>query len=342
MLPDELRQIDSLAGVSLDGPLFNEARNAAHAAGKERVTMFLPSFKTYSSSELCNTGSCDSFPAISITGKACQLNCEHCRGKLLEPMIEASDPESLWSQAQAAVKRGATGVLITGGSDAECRLPFGRFIGAISKIKERLKISIAIHSGLIDRRTALSLSCAGVDTAMIDLIGSEKTIRDVYHLDKKVEDFEESLAALCDTGMKVTPHIVVGLDFGQIVGEPRALEMVESHPVGSLVVVVVVPYYAKNPSMFPAPEPEAVGRFLVECRRALGPMEISIGCARPGGAHKVKTDLYALAAGIDGIAYPADGMVEAARALGYQVLVRRSCCSMDMGKTGISTVSACV
>jgi hypothetical protein len=257
-------------------------------------------------------------------------------------MIQAPDPESLWNEAQAAVKRGATGMLITGGSDAECRLPFNRFIGAISKIKERLEISIAIHSGLIDRKTALSLSDAGVDTAMIDLIGSEKTIREVYHLDKKVEDFEESLAALCGVGMKVTPHIVVGLHFGKIVGEQRALEMVENHPVDSLVVVVVVPYYAKTLSMFPAPEPEAVGRFLIECRRRLGSKEILIGCARPGGAHKVKTDLYALAAGVDGIAYPADGMVRAAETLGYQVSVRSSCCSMDMGKMGFNKVAPCV
>ena len=41
------------------------------------------------------------------------------------------------------------------------------------------------------------MESAGVDTAMMDVIGAEETIRDVYHLDRPVEDFEATLAALC-------------------------------------------------------------------------------------------------------------------------------------------------
>mgnify|MGYP006148798749 CR=1 FL=1 len=59
-----------------------------------------------------------------------------------------------------------------------------------------------------------------MDTAMMDVIGSDETIREVYHLDRPVDDFESTLAALCSTRMQVVPHIVIGLHYGRILGEP--------------------------------------------------------------------------------------------------------------------------
>ena len=35
------------------------------------------------------------FPAFSITGGACALNCDHCQAKILEPMIPATSPAEL-------------------------------------------------------------------------------------------------------------------------------------------------------------------------------------------------------------------------------------------------------
>ena len=74
------------------------------------------------------------------------------------------------------------------------------------------------------------MESAGVDTAMMDVIGAEETIREVYHLDRPVEDFEATLAALCATRMEVVPHIVIGLHYGRILGEARALDICARHP----------------------------------------------------------------------------------------------------------------
>jgi len=328
VIPAELGAIPQLEGVDLDGSLWARARAAAGARGSAAIGLYLPSFKRYATSELCNAGSCGGFPAISITGGKCALMCAHCRGRLLRHMTPAPDPEALWDAAAAAARAGAKGALITGGSDEQGRLPLGRFIPVIEKIKTRLDLTVAVHTGLIDRQTARSLASAGADTAMIDIIGSDETIREVYHLGKRVEDFERSLAALCETPMAVTPHIVAGLHFGAMKGERRALEIVSSQPVQSLIVVVVVSHHAADRTLFSPPGAETVGSFLHDCRRALRATPLILGCARPGGEHKLKTDLYALAAGVDGVAFPSDGVVEAAKALGLSVAVGYSCCSV--------------
>ena len=46
------------------------------------------------------------------------------------------------------------------------------------------------------RANERAAAAAGVDVAMLDIIGAEETIREVYHLDRPVADFEETVAAI--------------------------------------------------------------------------------------------------------------------------------------------------
>jgi uncharacterized radical SAM superfamily protein len=202
---------------------------------------------------------------------------------------------------------------------------------------ERLKrdfphLKVAIHSALLDAPRAKAMAAAGVDTAMMDVIGAEETIREVYHLDRPVDDFEATLAALCATTMQVVPHIVVGLHYGRILGEPRALDIVARHPIHSLVLVVVMPFYARA-GTFETPATADVGRIFLEARRRLPDREVLLGCARPPGMHRRVTDAYAVMAGLDGIAFPADGAVAVAEAIGRPADQQHACCSMKAGRT---------
>ena len=97
------------------------------------------------------------------------------------------------------------------------------------------------------------MESAGIDTAMMDVIGAQETITDVYHLDRPVEDFEATLSALCSTSMEVVPHIVIGLHYGRILGEQAALDIVSRHSIKSLVLVVIMPFYAR-PGTFETPD----------------------------------------------------------------------------------------
>ena len=68
----------------------------------------------------------------------------------------------------------------------------------------------------------------GVDLAIIDIIGAPETVREVYNLDRPVADFDAALGALCGAGLRVAPHIVIGVHFGALKGEWRALEICAS------------------------------------------------------------------------------------------------------------------
>jgi hypothetical protein len=62
-----------------------------------------------------------------------------------------------------------------------------------------------MHTALVDDDIALSMEQAGIDAAMMDVIGSQDTITQVYHLRRSVDDFEATLESLVKTNMKVVP-----------------------------------------------------------------------------------------------------------------------------------------
>jgi hypothetical protein len=171
------------------------------------------------------------------------------------------------------------------------------------------------------------MAAAGVDSVMMDVIGAEETIRDVYHVDRPVADFEETLAALVETGMEVAPHVVIGLHYGRLVGEANAIDIVARHATQSLVFVVIMPHYA-DAGRFIVPDAHAIGAIFHEARRRLPDRDVLLGCARPSGAHKRLVDAYAVMAGLDGVAFPADGASEVAALVGRPVERQRACCSV--------------
>jgi uncharacterized radical SAM superfamily protein len=174
------------------------------------------------------------------------------------------------------------------------------------------------------------MESAGVDNVMMDVIGAQETIEQVYKLQRPVEDFEETLAALCTTSMEVTPHIVIGLHYGRILGEENALDMVSRYTINALVLVVIMPFYAK-PGTFVTPQTSDVGRIFLEARERIPNQQVLLGCARPPGMHKRVTDAYAIMAGLDGIAFPADGAVSVAHTIGRPFEQAHSCCSIKVG-----------
>ena len=191
-------------------------------------------------------------------------------------------------------------------------------------------LKIAIHSALLEEPRARAMENAGVDTVMMDVIGAAETIEQVYKLNRPVDDFEETLAALCATDKEVTPHIVIGLHYGRILGEANALDIVSRYPVTALVLVVIMPFYAK-PGTFVTPDTTDVGRIFMDARERLVDQQVLLGCARPPGMHKRVTDAYAIMAGLDGIAFPADGAVSVAHTIGRPFEQAHSCCSIKLG-----------
>ena len=91
-----------------------------------------------------------------------------------------------------------------------------------------------------------------------------------------------------------------------------------------------MPFYAK-PGTFAAPDPAEVGGIFVEARNRLPDRQVLLGCARPPGMARRVIDSYAVIAGLDGIAFPADGMVAVAEAIGRPFDQQHACCSVKLG-----------
>ncbi len=331
---DAIAHIEDLEDAEFDSALVSSYERHAADVVSRPIRFSTPTFKEYSSSELsgCNK---NSFPAFSITAGACGLNCDHCQKKILEPMIPATNPDMLDEKVrQLIATEGLNGFLLSGGSNRRNEIRYSRYMPVIENLKRDFpQLKIAVHSALLDEARAKEMESAGVDTVMMDVIGAQETINQVYKLDRPVDDFEQTLAALCTTSMEVTPHIVIGLHYGKILGEANALDIVSRYPVTALVLVVIMPFYAK-PGTFVTPHTSDVGYIFGEARQRLPDKQVLLGCARPPGMHKRVTDAYAIMAGLDGIAFPADGAVSVAHTIGRPFEQAHSCCSIKLGSGG--------
>lgn len=333
---ESLQKIEELEDAEFDAALVAEMEQAG-SAGQQRLVRFsTPTFKEYESSELQSCGK-NSFPAFSITAGGCALMCDHCEARILEPMIPAVKPEHLDRQVRRLIEtEDLQGFLLSGGSNKRNEIRYSRFYPVVERLKRDFpNLRIAIHTALTDEAGAKEMESAGVDVAMLDIIGAEETIRDVYHLDRPVADFEATLAALCSTKMQISPHIVIGLHYGRILGEENALDILSRHDTKALVLVVIMPFYAR-PGTFSTPDTTDVGRIFLEARRRLPDRQVLLGCARPPGMHKRVTDAYAVMAGLDGIAFPADGAVAVAGLTGRPFHQAHACCSIKLGENTAS------
>ena len=334
---DALQGIEELEDAEFDAALVAEMERHAEANRSRLVRFSTPTFKEYESSELSSCGK-NTFPAFSITAAGCALMCDHCEAKILEPMIPAVKPEILDAKVRRLVEtEGLQGFLLSGGSNKRNEINYSKFYPVIEGLKRDFpQMRIAIHTALTDRAGAKEMEASGVDVAMLDIIGAEETIREVYHLDRPVDDFEATVEALCETSMQISPHIVIGLHYGRILGEENALDILARYDTKALVLVVIMPFYAK-PGTFVTPDANDVGRIFLAARQRLPDRQVLLGCARPPGMHKRITDAYAVMAGLDGIAFPADGAVAVAGIAGRPFHQAHACCSIKLGESGGTT-----
>jgi len=268
------------------------------------------------------------FPSISITGTNCALNCEHCNGTLLDNMIPARTPEALWNVCEEIVRRGGTGCLISGGSTQKGNTPLRQFIPTIRRAKSELELDIVVHTGIVYSETVRDLASAGIDGAMMDIIGSSETLRQVYHLDASPEVFEESMRLLEDHGIPFSPHVIAGLHFGELLGEEEAIHMISMHNPDSVVVVAFMPLDCTPMENVTPATPVDIARVIAACRIAVPDKPLTLGCARPLGEHRRLTDRLAIDAGVNGIAYPSEEAYEYSLERGLQPHFSDQCCSL--------------
>ncbi len=293
-----------------------------------KIYFHSPGFKHYEVDDF-HIDSPPKFVDISITGRNCELMCDHCASKILWHMIPATTPEELKRVGEELKGRGVDGVLISGGSNKDGVVELYDFFDTMKYLKEELGIMVTCHVGLVDRELAKGLKEAGVDAVLLDIIGDNETIKEVYKLPHKTtQDYDRSMELLREYGLKIVPHIIVGLHYGKIKGEYNALDMIAKYNPETLVIVVVMPYYGKARfQLLPPPSPEESAEIFLYARKKMPNSPIMVGCARPAGADRTKLDTYAVLAGVNGIAFPAEGVLTYSKSIGLEPVVSPSCCS---------------
>lgn len=283
-----------------------------------------PSLKRYRQAYFSNEG--NRFTSISVTGKDCSLRCDHCNAQLLNSMHPTLSEEEVLARGREVKARGGEGVLISGGADREGRVPLEGYYGAMKGLKE-MGLKVIVHSGLVGKKEARGMKEAGVDQVLVDMIGDRDTIHRVYHLKKKPSQYLSTLVNLKDAGLVIAPHIVIGLDYGEIKGEYNALEMVSSVEPEVAVFVVLSPLPNTRMEGAGAPGPEEVAR-LIAMGRILNPQaSVNLGCARPPQSKEAMEKL-AVEAGVNAVAYPRDETLDFARAMGLKLEFSEMCCTL--------------
>ena len=207
----ELIQIAESANVTTEG------LEILRANFGETITFHAPGLRKFKTDEFTSQNVIE-FASISVTGTACALSCEHCKTNVLHGMADLRQHESLFDLCADLASKGARGVLISGGSDKQGRVPLLPHINDMKRIRNELGLAIRVHTGVPDERTCAALGEVDLDGAMIDVIGHGDTMREVYHLDADPEDYENSLAWLEQYNVPTIPHIILGLHFGKMLG----------------------------------------------------------------------------------------------------------------------------
>ncbi len=265
-----------------------------------------------------------SFPAVSVTGEACRLQCDHCRGHYLKGMKPVSNEQELIELAKALEKEGAEGILVSGGCDENGKIPLGPFLPALKRIKQETKLRINLHTGLVDHDEASRIASTGVDCVSFDLIMDPDVIHRRLHLSCGSEAQSKTMTSLFSAGMKqVVPHLLVGLAGDDHAAEIAAIETASKYPVAGFVVLGLMP--TKGTPMENS-LPPSDDHLLEMLERAIDAIDapVMLGCMRPRGRWQL--EIKAIERGVRRIAMPSPRTEAWAIAQGYRVTKRSSCC----------------
>ncbi|MHA1211681.1 MAG: radical SAM protein [Candidatus Heimdallarchaeota archaeon] len=267
-----------------------------------------------------------SFPSVSLTGTNCAQNCLYCNKHYLKHMHEANTPEKLKTFAYNLAAKGAKGILISGGYNEQATLPLEPFLETIKEIKAKTNLLINLHPGLVSEEEAQTIAKVGVDAISFDLVVDDNVIEQVLRNGFTGKDYLRSYSNLVTAGLRVVPHICLGLLYGKEDGNLAALEAAFNFNPKLIVFLGLIP--TKNTPMESAKiiDPEFVARMLLYTRLEQPQIEQSLGCMR---VRKIDYEHFALKAGINRIAVPKKRTLDFARKkYDLQIKELNSCCAM--------------
>ena len=267
------------------------------------------------------------FPSISITGTACALKCLHCNRVYLSHMENANTPIKLLNLCAQVKRRGAKGVLLSGGCDQDGGLMnLEKFLPAIREVHE-MGLIIKLHTGFCDERRAQLIADAGVDIASQEIVGDIETVREIFQLDVDPETYFDTFRYLEDAGVPhLCPHLCVGLHYGKLKGELAALDLMkETFTPSTLAIIAFRPTKGTALEDSPAPSAEAMATVVKRARELFPDTKLILGAMRPRSSTRndpnkevrFALEKAAFNNGIDGIEIPSNQIMKLALESGY-------------------------
>ncbi|BBG23508.1 radical SAM protein [Sulfuracidifex tepidarius] len=285
-------------------------------------TLFLysPMLKRYENDYM---DSSKGWKPISVTGTSCAFNCKHCGKRVLEGMADGSTQSSFEREFMEAVMRGDEGVILSGGSTGRGDVPVWKYSELTRKYSN--KMTIIAHTGVVKSdEIAKKFKDAGVRIALLDMVGDDETIRDVLGQPFTVEDYLNSFKYLKGAGMKVTPHVIVGLSKRGVEGDLHALDLLKEVSPDAVIVVGLMPLVGTKMQDFRQPSPQEMEAVIRKARDEFD-VPVMLGCARPRGSSYLRVEKFAVDYGIDGIAFPEEETIEYARGR-REIHLSSACC----------------
>jgi uncharacterized radical SAM superfamily protein len=250
------------------------------------------------------------FPALSVTGDHCALNCPHCQGRYLHSMVPAEHPEKLIAFCEDLEERGGIGCLISGGCDARGTVPLP--YSALRHIMECTDLIINVHTGFIDEQSARALRDIGPHYISYD-VPTPSALYDIYELPHTQENYLQALTLVED--LAVVPHVMVGLNTEE---EISTLCRLWERGVSSVVLLVCMPT-PHTPSDHWTISMDAVTRSVEKARSLFSWLQL--GCMRPRWK-----DIEEMAPLFDAVAVPTPWARETVHSAGIQPVIRETCC----------------
>lgn len=270
----------------------------------------------------------DYFPAVSITGSACSLNCKHCGRLMIERLAAATTPAELVRTCLRFHKQGSVGVLITGGCTVRGNVPLQQFLSAIREVKEKTGLRLIAHTGIVDYSEAKNLRDAGVEGVCVDIVGSKETTKEIYGIEIPPKDYIKTLKAFERAGIKnISPHVCVGLEYGRLSHELDALRII-SHIKPSNIVIIGLTNLKGTPMEDVKINPSDLIRILCLARIKFPESYVSLGCARGKGRVRSEIDRLAVQAGVNNIAVPTPAACREAEKLNLKINEIKACCAL--------------
>lgn len=255
--------------------------------------------------------------AVSVTNTECSLGCAHCNGQYLKnmtPIIEYKEK---------AKTRNITSILLSGGCNSDGDVPIEKQIDKLIELKKD-GYKLNSHIGLMDGYKLKEIG-KYLDYVSFDLIFDEDTIKEVYKMDKKREEYIKVYETI-QKYTKVAPHICIGLKGGEIKGEYEIIDYLEKNQPEQLTFIVLIPTKNTEYEFVEPPKIEEVIDVICDARIRLPKTKINLGCMRPRGEYRNSLDKLAIKCGVNNIVLPSKECRELVNSLQLNILESRECC----------------